>query len=436
MFLWFTVPFHTPVRRMLLLAMTLTGQILHHMQSCPHQLYSLSAIASTSREIWHSHLGHPSDTVMSRFSLLHMSNKSMNNVCNSCQISTSSRLLLYFVDSHLIVPLHIVHCDIWGPAPTVSRSGYRYFITFIDDFSHFTWIYPLSHRPQAIDSFRHFKPFVENLFSYTIKNLQCDGAPELVRGHMAKYLSDAGIAYRIACPYTPQQNGVAERKNRHLSETARALLYHARFPQRFWYDAYATAAFLINRLPTPILHNSSPYEILFGTRPDYSLLHTFGCLCYPFLGSTRADKLLPKSVPCLFLGYAPSHRGYLFYDPYTRRTLTSRHVKFHETVFDIPTTIATPPVPPLTSSFTVLPPPPCMPSQPSPPIPSPSSPPSPPSSSPSSPCIPPSPPPPPPPPSHPMITRSRDHTLQPRQFLDHVLLHTSTSPTTEPTTFS
>ncbi|KAM0063403.1 putative RNA-directed DNA polymerase [Helianthus debilis subsp. tardiflorus] len=435
---------------------TLDGQLLHHTRGSLHQLYSLAAFTSVSRETWHSRLGHPSDDVLSRCSFLHLTNKTQHTHCTACSFSKSTRLPFTSVVSHSTSPLHIIHCDIWGASPVMSRDGYRYFITFIDDFSRFTWMYPLTCRSQAVDCFRHFKPLVENLFSCTIKHLQCDGAPELIRGSMARFLSDSGIAYRISCPYTPQQNGVAERKNRHLSEVARALLFHARLPKKFWYDAYATAAFLINWLPSPVLHHSSPYEVLFGSRPDYSLLRTFGCLSYPFLGDTRADKLSPKSTPCIFVGYAPSHLGYLCYDPHTSRMYTSRHVRFHESIFDIPGSSSTStassdsipfsiPPPSLSTSVSSLSSPssPIIPSSSSPIIPSSSSHaiPSPDITSPSFP-PPPHPPPPPPPtttttlvPTHPMVTRSRDHTRQPRQFPDHVLFHVSTTPTTEPSTF-
>ncbi|KAF5780127.1 putative RNA-directed DNA polymerase [Helianthus annuus] len=425
---------------------TLYGHLLHHTRGSPHQLYSLAAFTSVSRETWHSRLGHPSDDVLSRCSFLHLTNKTTHTYCTACSVSKSTRLPFTSVVSHSTSPLHIIHCDIWGASPVMSRDGYRYFITFIDDFSRFTWMYPLTYLSQAVDCFRHFKLLVENFFSCTIKHLQCDGAPELIRGSMARFLSDSGIAYRISCPYNPQQNGVAERKNRHLSEVARALLFHARLPKKFWYDAYATAAFLINRLPSTVLHHSSPYEVLFGSRPDYSLLRTFGCLCYPFLGDTRADKLSPKSTPCIFVGYASSHLGYLCYDPYTSRTYTSRHVRFHESIFDIPGSSITPtassdsipfsiPPPSLSTSVSSLS------SSSSPIIPSSSSHviPSPDITSPSFPPSPHPPPPSPPPPTlvptHPMVTGSRDHTRQPRQFRDHILFHVSTTPTTEPSTF-
>lgn len=413
---------------------TLTGLLLHHIPRNLHNVYALSATTALSSSLWHSRLGHPSDYVLHVLSFLRKNNKV--DVCHACNISKSSRLPFSNNCTKSNSPLEIVHSDIWGPSPTTSRSGFRYYISFIDDYSRFTWLYPLTHRSQALESFKHFKNHSENLFSTTIKYFQCDGAPELTQGQMRQFLSDSGITYRISCPYTPQQNGVAERKNRHLSEIARALLFHAQLPSKFWYDAYATAAFIINRIPSQSLDHVSPYEILFKIKPAYSLFRTFGCLCYPFLGSTRVDKLSPKSVACIFLGYAPNHKGYLCYDTTTTKTYTSRHVVFHETVFPIASLdhVSSPSVvnlPTFPSSSTL----------------SPHSPPTHTSSSTSththsplhtssSTTSSPSPPPPPPPlPSHPMITRSRDHTRPVRTFSDHVLYQAHTHSDIEPSTF-
>ena len=150
---------------------------------------------------------------------------------------------------------------------------------------------------------------------------------------MSNFLSECGITYQISCLYTPQQNGVTECKNMHLSEIARTLLFHSHMHSRFWYDAYATSSFLINRSTSRSLSHASPYALLFHSTPDYSVFRTFDCLCYPFLGDNRPNKLSPKSSPCIFLGYAPSHRGYLCYDSVTFKTYTSRHVTFYEDVF-------------------------------------------------------------------------------------------------------
>ncbi|KAJ0444423.1 putative RNA-directed DNA polymerase [Helianthus annuus] len=188
-------------------------------------------------------------------------------------IDISLRLLMILADSHGFILLH-----------TVLKQLIR-FVTL----NRLSRIF--SHAPS-------------NTFSVMV-------LPSLFTDRWLDLLSESGITYHISCPYTPPQNGVAERKNRHLSEVARALLFHSHLPKKFWYDAYATAAYLINRLPSPVIHYSSPFETLFGSSPDYSFLRTFGCLCYPFLGDTRMDKLSPKSIPCIFVGYAPSHLGYL-----------------------------------------------------------------------------------------------------------------------------
>jgi len=210
-----------------------------------------------------------------------------------CNLSKSTRL-------------HIIHFSIWGPSPVVSRGGYQYFTTFVD-YRYFTWIYP--YRSHAHESFCHFKALVEKLHSTKIKQFQCDGAPELVKGSLHQLLDISNISLWISYPYTPQQNGVVERKNRYLFEMARALLLQSHLSKSFWYDVYATEAFLINRLLSQTLSHFSTYQLLFHKSPDYNLLGTFGCLCYPFLGSTRQDKLSPKSVSCLFLGYVPHHKG-------------------------------------------------------------------------------------------------------------------------------
>lgn len=138
---------------------------------------------------------------------------------------------------------------------------------------------------------------------------------------------------RISCPHTPQQNGVVERKHRHIEEMGLTLLYQAHLPRRFWLEAFSTAVYLINWLPTSVLSHCSPHEILFGSRPDYSHLKVFGCTCYPFLGLYRKDKLEPKSKKCTFLGYSNVQKGYKCLEPHTNRLYISRHVVFDETDF-------------------------------------------------------------------------------------------------------
>lgn len=137
----------------------------------------------------------------------------------------------------------------------------------------------------------------------------------------------------MSCPYTPEQNGVAEQKHRHLTEMSITLLNHASLPLKFWYHVFACACYLINRLPSISLSNLSPYEILFQDNPTFSHLKTFGCACYPLLRPYNKHKLEPRTAQYVFLGYTQNTKGYICYHIETEKFITTRHVVFDETIF-------------------------------------------------------------------------------------------------------
>ncbi|RZC16945.1 Retrovirus-related Pol polyprotein from transposon RE1 [Glycine soja] len=124
-----------------------------------------------------------------------------------------------------------------------------------------------------------------------------------------------------------------QRRNRHIAETGLSLLHHLGLPLTYWPHAMTTAAYLINRLPTPILGYQSPYSKLLNISPDYHKLKCFGCLCFPWTKSYANHKLAPKSAMCVFVGYSADQHAYLCLDPTTGRIYTSRHVKFVESEF-------------------------------------------------------------------------------------------------------
>jgi hypothetical protein len=142
-----------------------------------------------------------------------------------------------------------------------------------------------------------------------------------------------GITHLISCPHTHQQNGDAERKHRHIVEVGLALLAYVSMPLKFWDDAFQTAAFLINRLPTLVLNHDSPIEKLFDTKPTYSFLWTFGCACLPHLRPYNSHKLSFRSKQCVFLGYNTQHKGYKCLDVSTGCIYISRDVVFDEEMF-------------------------------------------------------------------------------------------------------
>ena len=147
------------------------------------------------------------------------------------------------------------------------------------------------------------------------------------------FLQSNGIVSQRSCPSTPQQNGIAERKNRHLFDVVCTLLLESHVPSRFLCEALSTVVHLINRLPSPSIGNESPFNRLYGHPPNYSNLRIFGCVCYVHLPPRERTKLTAQSVECAFLGYSPHQKGFLCYDPTIRRIRVSRNVIFQENVY-------------------------------------------------------------------------------------------------------
>ena len=171
-------------------------------------------------------------------------------------------------------PLEIVHSDVWGPSPISSLKKFRYYVIFFDDYSRFTWIYFMQHKSEVPHIFSLFKAQVENLLNHTIKTLRTDGGTEY-KPIPTKFPK---IIHQPTCPYTPQQNGVAERKHRHIIELSIAIMTQAFIPLSYWDEIFSSVVYLINRLP----YSSSfiPYTKLFSKNPDFSLLRI---IIYAFL---------------------------------------------------------------------------------------------------------------------------------------------------------
>jgi hypothetical protein len=146
-------------------------------------------------------------------------------------------------------------------------------------------------------------------------------------------LSASGISYRQTCPHTHHQNGSVERKHRHIVDIGLALLAHSHVPFKFWDDAFDTATFLINRLPSSVNKLKSPFELLFGKSPDYKFLKYFGCQRFPYLRPYNSHKFSFQSKSCVFLGYSKPHLGYKCFDTVSRKTFIARHVIFNESAF-------------------------------------------------------------------------------------------------------
>lgn len=203
----------------------------------------------------------------------------------------------------------------------------------MDDFSRFSWFYPLKLKSDFYDVFRAFLTFVQTQFSCKLKAFQTDGGTEFMNHRVRDLLISNGTNHRVSCPHTLQQNGRAKRKHRHLTETGLAMLFNASAHASYWVDSFSTAAYIINRIPSKLLDNKSPYELLYHASPNYSLLRTFGCRVFLYLRDYSQHKLAPRSSPCVFIGYDSHYKGYRCLDLASNRVYTTRHAIFDEAVF-------------------------------------------------------------------------------------------------------
>ncbi|KAM1320462.1 hypothetical protein ACFX2H_005342 [Malus domestica] len=311
-----------------------------------HQAYVTSTTAPQG--IWHQRLGHPSFKILHKLgsqSRISCSYHIHKFVCSSCALGKCSRKPFTSVSCTTTKPLKLLHTDVWGPAPVSSVNGFRYYLLLVDDFSKYSWFFPLQYKSELFSTFVHFKSVVENLLGFKVITLRFDSGGEFVNHQFSDFLKTHGISHQLSCPHTPEQNGCAERKHQHLVEIARTLLTASQVPHSYWVESFSTALYLINRMPTG--SKLSPWEILFHKPPDYTTLKVFGCRCYPWLQPYTSSKLDPRSKACVFLGYSLNHKGYRCLDAQTGRIYISRHVIFDETTF--PFHSSSPPVRPSSS---------------------------------------------------------------------------------------
>jgi hypothetical protein len=185
-------------------------------------------------------------------------------------------------------------------------------------------------KSEALKHFLDYKAWAENSTGYKIKTLRTDGGGEYSSAEFSAALKQHGISRQQTPPYTPQHNGVAERANRTIVESARSMLHSANLPYSFWGEAVVTAAYLCNRSPTRTLIGITPYECWYGEKPSLAHLRVFGCIAYAHIPKERRTKLDSKSIKCLFVGYSLESKAWRLFDPIKKHVFISRDVQFLE----------------------------------------------------------------------------------------------------------
>lgn len=291
----------------------LEGDIIRMSENCYTTL-------SDDKDLWHKRLGH-----LSRKGLNIMKLPSSDKPCEPCMIGKATRLPFKTVikaKSYRVGDL--IHTDVGGPINIPTHEGFKYFMTVIDDYSHYTTVFLLRNKSEAgnrvIDYINKFETEKET----TIRRIRCDNGGEYTSNMLKNFCNTKGIKIEYTLPHSSQQNGTAERMNRTIFNKVRTILCESNLPKHLWGEALQCSVYLINRNPS--IQNRIPARI-FNKDLMLDRLRVFGAKGWQTI-VPRHGKLDARAIPVRMVGYREN--GYRVWDPETNKVSTSRDLKFDE----------------------------------------------------------------------------------------------------------
>ena len=286
--------------------------------------------------LWHARLGHVNFNALKLLADKKMAGgvpliTHPQQVCQDCLAGKQSRFSFPASTNYRASkPLELIHADLCGPISPATIGGSHYFMLLVDDFSRWMWIYVIKTKNQALLMFDKFKRLVENSQNRCIKILRTDRGGEFLSTNFTRLCEDAGIDRQYTTPYTPQQNGVVERRNRTVVGMARSLLKSMSVPGEFWGEAVRQSVHLLNRLPTKALGSRTPLEIWHGKKPHLGHLRVFGCTGHVKVITPNLKKLDERSIPMVYLGVEDGSKAHRLFNPHKGAIHVSRDVIFEE----------------------------------------------------------------------------------------------------------
>jgi transposase InsO family protein len=182
------------------------------------------------------------------------------------------------------------------PIAYISIGRSMYCLVIVDDYSRFTWVFFLQKKSQTQETLKRFLRWAQNEFGLRIKKIRSDNGTEFKNSQIEGFVEEEGIKHEFSSPYTPQQNGVVERKNRTLLDMARTMHDEYKTPDRFWVEAINTACYSINRFYLHRILEKTLYELLTGKKPNVSYFRVFVSKCFILIKRGRNSKFAPKAV--------------------------------------------------------------------------------------------------------------------------------------------
>ncbi|GJR21826.1 putative ribonuclease H-like domain-containing protein [Tanacetum coccineum] len=301
-------------------------------------LACLIAKATTDESnLWHRRLGHVNFKNLNRLvkgNLVRgLPTKLFQNdhTCVACQkgkqhkASCKPKLV-----SSISQTLQLLHMDLFGPTSVRSINHKTYCLVITDDFSRFSWTFFLRTKDETSAILKDFIRQIENQLNQKVKTIRCDNGTEFKNRDVIEFCGLKGIKREYSNARTPQQNGVAERKNRTLIEAARTMLADSFLPNTFWAEAVSTACYVLNRVLVTKPHNKTPYELLTGKTPIISYIRPFGCHVTILNTIDHLGKFAGKSDEGFLVGYSLQSKAFRVYNLETKRVEENLHINFLE----------------------------------------------------------------------------------------------------------
>lgn len=297
-------------------------------------LEALTTLKVRSDISWHRRLGHANVSDLREAERkgtiegLKREELGDDNECDVCLKGKMTRKPFPKKSSRQSDLLDIIHSDVCGPMRIPSIGDARYYVEFIDDRSRWREVHFLKSKDEVLKVTKEYVTLVENQKGRSVKCFQTDNGGEYLGHQFDDYLTSRGITKRLTILYNPEQNGIAERKNRSLIETARCLLIQAGLPPRFWAETINAANHIRNRCPTRSLDGKTPYEVWTGTVSDVSYLRDYGSRVYCLDRKPGKGKLESRCKEGILVGFSKESKGYRIWLPEDEIVIASRDVRF------------------------------------------------------------------------------------------------------------
>jgi transposase InsO family protein len=287
--------------------------------------------------LWHRRLAHVGmknlHKLLKRKHILGLTNVHFekDRICSACQ--AGKQVGAHHPHKNIMTidrPLELLHMDLFGLIAYISIGGSKYCLVIVDDYSRFTWVFFLQEKSQTQETLKRFLRRAQNEFELRIKKIRSNNGTEFKNSQIEGFLEEEGIQHEFSSPYTPQQNGIVERKNRTLLDMARTMPDEYKTPDRFWVEAINTDCYSINWLYLHRILKKTLYELLTGKKPIVCYFRVFGSKCFILIKRGRSSKFAPKAVEGFLLGYDSNTRAYRVFNKSTGLVEVSCDVVFDE----------------------------------------------------------------------------------------------------------